>query len=56
MFDKMMELFMQALQQNQEIDVFLMLGAIKCGLYSRDETTAKLCCELLKRIADRMRA
>ena len=41
-FKKMLNLFFAALRANQEIEVLLMLGAIKAGLYSRDETVAKI--------------
>ena len=50
-----MKLFAQAFTKKQEVDVLLVLGAIKCGLYSKDETTTKLCLVLLKNIVDTLR-
>lgn len=38
---------MEAFVAQAEIDVILVLGAISCGLYSTDETTAKLSINLL---------
>ena len=35
--------------------MILVLGAIKCGLYSRNEVTAKLCLELLYKIVEFLR-
>lgn len=51
----MINQFLKALSSNQEIDVILVLGAIKCGLYSRDEITAKLCMKLLFNIIEFLR-
>ena len=39
----MVSLFAEAFAQSSAVDVLLILGAIKCGLYSRNETTAKVC-------------
>ena len=43
----MITLFMTAYETGQDVDVVLVLGALKSGLYSRDETTARLCVQLL---------
>ena len=49
-FNKMLTLFTEAWSSNQDIDVLLVLGAVKCGLYSRNELTAKNCVQLLLKI------
>ena len=54
-FKKMINQFVKALSANQEIDMIIVLGAIKCGLYSRNETTAKLCLELMFKIVEFLR-
>jgi len=54
-FVKMINLFLRAFASKQEIDVTLVLGAIKCGLYSRDEATAKLCLELLLKTVETLK-
>ena len=43
----MLTLFTEAWSSDQDIDVLLVLGAVKCGLYSRNELTAKNCIQLL---------
>ena len=40
-FKKLMELVVEAYSEGLDIDVVLILGAVKCGLYSKDETTAR---------------
>ena len=42
-FKKMIDLFKQAYGQKQDIDVILVLGALKNGLYSRDEEVTQKC-------------
>lgn len=54
-FKKMINQFVKALSQNQEIDVILVLSAIKCGLYSRDEITAKTCLQVLFKVIEFLR-
>ena len=39
-FQKMIHLFRNAYSTQQEVDALLLLSALKCGLYSSDESTA----------------
>ena len=50
-----MELMVEAYAEGLDIDVILILGAIKCGLYSRDEEAAKHCIILLYKINETLR-
>lgn len=54
-FEKMISLFTEAFAQDNDIDVILVLGAIKTGLYSPNEQTAKLCLQLLLRVLETLR-
>ena len=46
-FSKMVNLIGSAYRGKKEIDAVMVLGVIRCGLYSNDETTAKLSIEIL---------
>jgi hypothetical protein len=43
LFTKMTSLFTKAFAQASAVDVILVLGTIKCGLYSPNGQTAKHC-------------
>ena len=55
-FDKMLSLFTDAFKSDADIDVILVLGSLKSGLYSPNELTVKLCLQLLNRILEQLRA
>ena len=54
-FTKMIRQFADAFEAGQEIDVLLILGAVKCGLYSQKEDAARLALELLLKINESLR-
>ena len=54
-FDKMLSLFTDAFSADADIDVILVLGALKSGLYSPNEQTVETCLQLLSRILESLR-
>ena len=51
----MLSQFTEAFSTDADIDVILVLGALKTGLYSPNEQTAKPCLKLLSRILESLR-
>ena len=51
----MLSQFIDAYNSNVDIEVILVLGALKCGLYSANEQTSKLCMQLLYRLLESLR-
>ena len=54
-FSKLVHLFRNAYSIQQEVDVLLVLNALKSGLYSADENTASLCIQLLLKIVESLK-